>query len=93
MHGPPALAISVVTLVYLARLRDAFGASQEPFDIAGPTTVGAIRERLRARGGAFASELAEGRAVRAAVNHELANSATPVAPGDEVAFFPPVTGG
>jgi len=93
MHDSPTLATSVVTLVFLARLRDAFGASHERFEVAGPTTVGAIRERLRARGGAYASELAEGRAVRAAVNHELAGEATRVAPGDEVAFFPPVTGG
>ena len=45
------------------------------------------------RGGAWAAELAAGRAVRAAVNHELASADSPVAPGDEVAFFPPVTGG
>ena len=45
------------------------------------------------RGGAWATELGPGRAVRAAVNHEVASADTPVAPGDELAFFPPVTGG
>jgi len=93
MRSPSTLETSVVTLVFLARLRDALGASQERLAIDGPTTVGAIRESLCARGGAWAAELAPGRAVRAAVNHELATAATPVAPGDEVAFFPPVTGG
>ena len=93
MHDSPTLATSVVTLVFLARLRDAFGASHERYAIDGPTTVGAIREALRVRGGSWAAELAPGRAVRAAVNHEIASPDTTVAPGDELAFFPPVTGG
>jgi molybdopterin synthase sulfur carrier subunit len=93
MRGAPHLETSVVKLVFLARLRDAFGVSHERFEVAAPTTVGAILDALRARGGAWNVELAAGRAVRAAVNHELATATTPVAPGDEVAFFPPVTGG
>ncbi len=93
MRGNPDVHASIVKLVYLARLRDAFGASRERYAIDGPTTVGAIREALCVRGGAWAAELAAGRAVRAAVNHELASADSPVAPGDEVAFFPPVTGG
>lgn len=83
-----------LTLVYLARLRDAFGASGErvvlPPDIA---TAGALRAWLAARGGAWATELAPGRTVRIAVNHDIAQPDTPVRPGDEVALLPPVTGG
>jgi molybdopterin synthase sulfur carrier subunit len=45
------------------------------------------------RGGAWQSALAEGKALRVAVNQEMALPTTPVKPGDEVAFFPPVTGG
>ena len=56
-------------------------------------TVGALRAWLAGRGGAWATELAPGRAVRIAVNHDLASSDTPIRPGDEVALFPPVTGG
>lgn len=81
-------------LVYLARLREAFGSSGET--VQPPQTVadvGALLEWLRSRGGAFAVELAPGRAFRVAVNQEMANAATPVAAGDEVAIFPPVTGG
>lgn len=85
---------ATLSLVYLARLREAFGAASErieaPPDI---TTVGALRAWLAARGGAWATELAPGRAVRIAVNHDLADASTPVRPGDEVALFPPVTGG
>jgi molybdopterin synthase sulfur carrier subunit len=85
---------TTLSLVYLARLREAFGAASErieaPLQV---NTVGALRTFLAARGGAFATELAPGRSVRVAVNHELANADTPIGPGDEVAIFPPVTGG
>jgi len=92
MHA--AATPDTVKLVYLARLREAFGLAGE--DIAPPpevTTVGALRSWLAARGGAWASELAAGRAVRIAVNHDVAKPETPVRPGDEIALFPPVTGG
>ncbi len=82
------------SLVYLARLREAFGMAAERVDVPnGVTTVGSLRAWLAARGGAWAVELAPGRAVRIAVNHDLADADTPVRPGDEVALFPPVTGG
>ena len=93
MRNDPGAATSVVKLVYLARLREALGASHERLEVDAPTTVGALRARLCGRGGAWATELAPGRAVRIAVNHELARDDARVAPGDEVAFFPPVTGG
>jgi molybdopterin synthase sulfur carrier subunit len=93
MQGAPEGQSSIVKLVYLARLREVLGTSHERYAVDGPTTVGQIREALRVRGGAWATELAPGRAVRAAVNHELASAETCVAPGDELAFFPPVTGG
>ena len=85
---------ATISLVYLARLREAFGAATERV-VAPPevNTVGALRSWLAGRGGAWATELAPGRAVRIAVNHDLASADTPVRPGDEVALFPPVTGG
>ena len=93
MRGTPSSATSVVRLVYLARLREALGASHERLGVAPETTVGALRAELCARGGAWAVELAPGRAVRVAVNHALVGDEARVVPGDEVAFFPPVTGG
>ena len=87
-------APSTLTLVYLARLRDAFGRSSEQvLPPAEVTTTAALRAWLASRGGAWAAELAPGRAVRIAVNHDIAQPDTPVRPGDEVALFPPVTGG
>jgi molybdopterin synthase sulfur carrier subunit len=84
-----------IRLVYLARLRDAFGSAGEPLALPThePPTVAHVIDALRARGGAFAAELAPGRAVRFAVNHRLAALGQAIENGDEVAILPPVTGG
>jgi len=85
---------ATLTLVYLARLREAFGVATERIEIPPDvTTVAALRAWLAARGGAWAAELAPGRALRIAVNHELARPEKVVRAGDEIALFPPVTGG
>lgn len=84
----------MVKLVYLARLREILGLAAESIELPREVaTVAALLAWLRARGGAWAAELAPGRAVRVAVNHDVARGDTPVRAGDEVALFPPVTGG
>ncbi len=83
-----------IILLYFARLREAFGKVSEPLALpVGVDTLEGVRALLAARGGAWAQELAAGRAYRAAVNQSVATGTTPVKAGDEVAFFPPVTGG
>ena len=84
-----------IRLVYLARLREAFERNGETLAMpaASTPTVGTAIDALRARGGNFATELAIGRAVRFAVNHRVANRDHALAEGDELAIFPPVTGG
>jgi sulfur-carrier protein len=85
---------ATLKLVYLARLREAFGTGGEDWPLpAANAAVATLVEALRARGGAWASELAPGRAVRIAVNQVMATPSTIVRAGDEVALFPPVTGG
>jgi len=81
-----------IKVLYFASLREQVGTSGEDLD-ASPATVAGLRKLLMARGGAWQSALAQGRALRVAVNQEMAQPTTPVKPGDEVAFFPPVTGG
>ena len=84
----------MVKLVYLARLREILGVAAESIELPREVaTVAALLAWLRARGGAWAAELAPGRAVRVAVNHDVARGETPVRAGDEVALSPPVTGG
>ena len=59
-----------VRVVYLARLREAFGTAGEALVVAAEApTVGTVLAALRARGGVWAHELAGGRAVRAAVGN------------------------
>jgi sulfur-carrier protein len=81
----------MIKVVYLARLRDALGTSTE--QIPAAQNVAELLTFLRARGGAWAQELAEGKAYKVAVNHALASAQTPLHAGDEVALLPPVTGG
>jgi len=81
-------------LRYFASVREQVGQGAERADVpAEVRTVGDLRAWLRNRGGAWAESLAEGRALRMAVDHAVARADTPLADGCEVAFFPPVTGG
>jgi sulfur-carrier protein len=73
-------------------LREALGAS-EFVDVEPGQSVANLRDSLLARGGAHAQVLARGRAVRCALNQTLCDEQATLADGDELAFFPPVTGG
>jgi len=82
-----------IRLLYFASLRESLGRRDEALALPeGVSTVGALRAHLAARGEAW-SRLAPGHNVRAAVNQSMAGDDARVAAGDEVAFFPPVTGG
>jgi sulfur-carrier protein len=83
-----------VKVLYFAWLREKAGLSEE--DVAPPDTirdVAGLIAWIRGRGGGPAEALADLAAVRVAVNQEFAALDHPVGAGDEVAFFPPVTGG
>jgi molybdopterin synthase sulfur carrier subunit len=83
-----------VRLLYFAWVKERVGAGEEEFELPGEAvTVGALVETLKRRGPGFAAAFAVPKLVRAAVNQDFAGPETPVRPGDEVAFFPPVTGG
>ena len=84
----------MVTLLYFASLRENLGCSREQVQLpAGAPTVAMLVEQLRDRDPRWSEAFAPGKRWRVAVNQQLADLATPVKPGDEVAFFPPVTGG
>ncbi len=81
-------------VLYFARLREALGVAEENLELpAGIDTAGALVDWLRARGGVWAEQLGPEKAYRTAVNQDLAGPQTPLNDGDEVALFPPVTGG
>ena len=84
----------MVTVIYFARLREALGTGSEQLALPGDVRdLAGLRGLLSARGGAWASELAGSKPVRAAVNQDMAHGGTHIHDGDEIAFFPPVTGG
>jgi molybdopterin synthase sulfur carrier subunit len=83
-----------INLRFFASVREAVGTAGEPVALPeGVTTVGAVRDFLIARGGAWAEALGHERALRMAFDHVMCGPETPVREGGEVAFFPPVTGG
>lgn len=84
----------MVTVLYFASLRETLGCAREQVALPAPTsTVGTLVEALRNRDGRWPEAFAPGKAWRVAVNQHMADLATPIKAGDEVAFFPPVTGG
>ena len=83
-----------IRILYFGRLREEMGIAGELFEL--PPEVGdveSLRARLLARGGAYATAFDPRKAVRFAVNQDIARNNTPIKLGDEVAFFPPVSGG
>ncbi|MEQ1516741.1 MAG: molybdopterin converting factor subunit 1 [Usitatibacteraceae bacterium] len=83
----------MLNVLYFASLRESLGRASESLSLPVPPNVDALIAALRARGGAWSDALADGKRWRVAVNQEMAQSDTPLKSGDEVAIFPPVTGG
>lgn len=80
-----------LTVLYFARLRESLGLAQE--EIAPQANVGELLDLLRARSAVWQDALKDSSSVRVAVNQDLATRETVLKDGDEVALFPPVTGG
>ena len=83
-----------VKVLFFASLREQLGAAAIDLELPdGVRTVGELRGHLRGRGAAYEGALGEKRALRMAVNQEMVPASAPLRAGDEIAFFPPVTGG
>ena len=81
-------------ILYFAWLRAKIGVAEERVEPpAGVTDVAALLHWLQGRGPGFAEALKDLSVVRVAVNQEYVPVSHPVRPSDEVALFPPVTGG
>jgi len=80
-------------ILYFAWLKSKTGVGEEIVDAPDVETVQDLVALLRRRGGGHAEALADLKAIRVAVNQDFAEFDQRLAPGDEIAFFPPVTGG
>ena len=81
-------------ILYFAWLRQKIGFAEE--EVTPPSEirdVAGLREWLATRSHGHAAAFADAKQIRAAVNQDFAAPDHPVAAGDEIAFFPPVTGG
>ena len=81
-------------VLYFAWLKEKIGTSQEDLNLPdGITDVAGLVGWLKDRGDGFAAAFADEAVVRVAVNQEHVDTDHKLSNGDEVAFFPPVTGG
>ncbi|MCF8152242.1 MAG: molybdopterin converting factor subunit 1 [Sulfuritalea sp.] len=82
-----------VNILFFASLREALGVSSESLALpANVVSTGDLRDHLAARGEPW-SVLAATKNLRVAVNQQMVGLDAAIKAGDEVAFFPPVTGG
>jgi molybdopterin synthase sulfur carrier subunit len=80
-----------IKVLYFAGLKEALGLPGETVDLpAGIATVGGLRDWLVGQG---RDKLASAKNLRCAVNQDMAKLDATIKDGDEIAFFPPVTGG
>jgi len=83
-----------VKVLFFAALREQLGTSGEEIELpANVDSLAGLRSHLRARGGAFEKAFSDKALVRMAVNQDMVPATARIKAGDEIAFFPPVTGG
>ena len=84
----------MIELLYFAWVRERIGVDSERVELpSGVATAGALIDWLEGRGDGYRAALADRDRVRIAVNQAFAGADMPIRSGDEVAIFPPVTGG
>jgi molybdopterin synthase sulfur carrier subunit len=84
----------VVRLLYFAWLRERIGRAEEEVTLPpGVDSIAALLAWLRSQGAPYDTALADHARIRSAINQDFATADARFAPGDEIAFFPPITGG
>jgi molybdopterin synthase sulfur carrier subunit len=83
-----------VKVLFFAGLREQLGTPGEEIELpADVTTVAALRSFLLGKGNSWKEALSEKKLIRMAVNQDMVEAGARIKAGDEIAFFPPVTGG
>lgn len=84
----------MITILYFASLREQLNLDHETLDCPeGVSTVGELRQWLCLRGAPWSVVLADEALVMMSLNHAMTDISAIISDGDEIAFFPPVTGG
>ena len=83
-----------IKVLFFAKLRELFGTNQVDVTFTEPNNkVSDVLAALRQKGEVWAEELNENKSFRIAVNQEMVTEDVMINEGDEMALFPPVTGG
>ena len=84
----------MLSILYFASIREKLGLSAEQLELPdGVCTVSALVDVLIAQHGPVWDDVLNKSSVLVAVNQTVAQPASRIKDGDEIAFFPPVTGG
>ncbi len=83
----------MLNILYFASLREALGQAEETISATNMASVESLISILAERGEQWAGALLHNTNLQIAVNHDIASRDTLLKAGDEIAFFPPVTGG
>ncbi|WP_127469955.1 molybdopterin converting factor subunit 1 [Thiomicrorhabdus aquaedulcis] len=82
----------MINVLYFASFREMLGQANEQLPV-GFATVEELIHQLAQRGEVWQQALLHNQNLQIAVNHDVAHRTTLIKAGDEIAFFPPVTGG
>lgn len=84
----------MVDILYFASLREALNTSREALELTQQIqTVAELKQLLIERGGAWKQAFTQSQSLLVSVNQQMADDHTAIRDQDEIAFFPPVTGG
>lgn len=85
--------MSAIKILYFAKLRDQLDCAEEAYQLKSETcSIAELKQTLAERDGVW-QQTFTGPQILVAVNKVIANTETKIQAGDEVGFFPPVTGG
>ena len=80
----------MVKILFFASLKDLVGKSEIEINLEGKASVRDVFQKLQI---SYPSLEKYENILLVAVNQEYSNLDTPISPNDEIAFFPPVSGG
>ena len=84
----------MIDVLYFASLREQLSIEKEQIEPAPDlSTIAALKGLLIARGGVWQQAFEGSIPLLVSINQQMATDGSAIKEGDEIAFFPPVTGG